>query len=115
MDPFIISTPRLCDFFLWLFIGHGLTPVTIRGYASALTTVFNLCQLSDPTKDNAVKALFNNFDLERPRSVSFSKWNMNIVLGYLQKDRFIVLDFMDIRDLTQKTVFLVAVATAFSE
>ena len=114
MDPFSINTPRLCDFFLWLFSVHGLKPITIKGYASALARVFNLCQLQDPTKQSAVKALINNFDLERPRSVTiFPKWNINIVLDFLQEDRFTILESIDNADLTHKTVFLIALATAF--
>ena len=114
LDPFSINTPRLCDFFLWLFSVHGLKPITIKGYASALARVFNLCQLQDPTKHCAVKALINNFDLERPRSVTiFPKGNINIVLDFLQEDRFTILESIDNADLTHKTVFLIALATAF--
>ena len=114
LDPFTLSAPKLCDFFVWLFSVHGLKPITIRGYASALARVFNLCQLPDPTKNMAVKALLKNFDLERPRSVNiFPKWNINIVLNYLQEDKFNNLELIDNADLSHKTVFLIALATAF--
>ena len=56
----------------------------------------------------------SNFDIERPRKqVLFPKWSLDIVLKYLASDVFEPLEHTDFMSLTLKTVFLIALATAF--
>ena len=87
-DPFSCDAPFLCNFLLWLFMRHSLKPITIRGYLAALARIFNMCYLPDCTKDVSVQSLLSNFDIECPRSDHrlFPKWDIHVVLEYLQSD-----------------------------
>ena len=105
---------RLCDFFEHLFVTVGLQPVTIKGYRSAIARVYRLCGFYDCGKHELISALMANFDIQRPRTATlFPKWSLDIVLEYLQSSLFQPIETIGLIFLTYKTVFLVALASAF--
>ena len=114
VDSLAITPAILADFFLALFEDTGLQPITIRGYAAAITRVYELCRLPSPCKDRAISALLANFDNERPKCLSLvPKWSLDVVLDFLQSPDLADPTNLSIQDLTRKTVFLVAMASAY--
>ena len=104
---------QLADFFLFLHEVKNLATVTIRGYRSAIARVYRLCQLPDPGANQELSALFSNFGLERRRVTRlFPKWSLDVVLDFLQTERFEPLESTCMRNLSLKTVFLLTLATA---
>ena len=113
-SPLDLPPPRLCDFFEYLFDELRLQPVTIRGYRSAIARVYRLCGFYDCGKHELISAVMTNFDLKRPRhSTLFPKWSLDVVLDYLQTPQFQPYETIELLLLTLKTVFLVAMASAF--
>ena len=57
----------------------------------------------------------SNFDIECPRNDHrlFPKWDIHVVLEYLQSDDLCDLQNMSMKDLARKTMFLIALAAAF--
>ena len=94
---------------------HLLKPIIIRGYIAASARVFIMCYIPDCTKDVSVQSLLTNFDLECPRNDHrlFLRWDIHVVLEYLQSDDQCDLQNMSLMDLARKTMFLIALATAF--
>lgn len=98
---------------MFLFEEKQLQPVTIRGYRSAIARVYRLCGFDDCGQDFHLSALMANFDIQRPRRRTlFPRWDLGIVLDYLQSDTFSSTDDIPLLFLTLKTVFLVALASA---
>ena len=114
-DLFSCDAPFLCNFLLWLFMRHSLKPITFRGYLAALARVFYMCYLPDCTKDVSIQSLLSNFDIECPRSDHrlFPKWDIHVVLEYLQSDDQCDLQTCLLSDPARKAMFLIALATAF--
>ena len=90
MDPFQISVPELAEFFLFLFHEKGLNPRTIKGYRSAISSTISSCRSrSEITNSAEISSLIRSFQLER----------------------FEPIHSIELKFLTLKTVFLVALAS----
>lgn len=114
LDPLAITPALLADYFLCLFEDKALQPITIRGYAAAITRIYGLCRLPSPCRDKTIAALLSNFENERPKCSSLvPRWSLDVVLDYLQSTDMADPRSLTIPVLTKKTVFLVAMATAF--
>ena len=84
----------------------------IKGYRSALAPVF-LHRGLDISSDQALSALFRNFDQEVVRPVVRTpKWDVNVVLQSLLKSPYEPMASCSLRSLSLKTVFLLALASA---
>ena len=90
VDPFQISVPELAEFFLFLFHEKGLNPRTIKGYRSAISSTISSCRSrSEITNSAEITSLIRSFQLER----------------------FEPINSIELKFLTLKTVFLVALAS----
>ena len=89
-----------------------LTPSTIKGYRSALSTVLKSSGWS-PGTDPLLSSLVRAYEIERPRqSRVVPQWNLALVLSGLKQQPFEPLASADLKFLTWKTVFLVALASS---
>lgn len=113
LQPLALSPPQLASFFLWLFEDKGLAPITIKGYRSMLSDTYRHHGLFDVGRDKDLSDLMANFERSRPRStVLFPRWNLAIVLRWLNSAEFEPLEQCSIKNLTLKTCFLIALASA---
>ena len=85
---------------------------TIRGFRSVLHSVLRHNNL-DISNNRDISDVIKSFVLERPPAKKKSiAWNVDIVLKYLCSERFEQLDKIPLKELTKKTVFLLALALA---
>ena len=113
VDPFQISVHVLAEFFLFLFHEKGLNPRTIKGYRSAISSTISSCgSRSEITNSGEITSLIRSFQLERPPKRKIApQWNLSLVLQALVKPPFEPIHSIELKFLTLKTVFLVALAS----
>ena len=105
------SLAQLSNFFMFLFDEKKLAPGTIQAYRTALAdfipdSVLNIRESEELTR------LMKSFFRDRPRSNrSLLPWDLRVVLDSLSKSPFEPLKKATLKHLTQKTVFLLALAT----
>ena len=106
------SARKLADFFIYLHEDRKLSISAIRGYRSVLNGIFALRGL-DFSSDPVLAEVIRTCARKVPRAVDRRQpWNVDVVFRFLLSDRFEPLETSSIRDLTVKTLFLVALATA---
>ena len=111
-DPLSSTIPIIADFFLFLREDKNLSCTAIKGYRSALAQVF-IHRGLDISSSPEISMLFRNFEQSiPPRTISQPKWDLNIVLQSLTRPPFEPINSISLRNLTLKTVFLLALATA---
>ena len=89
-----------------------MTPSVVKGYRSALAQIFGLRGL-DLSKSPEIGALFKNFRSQLPRrECRLPNWDLSLVLKSLTRAPYEPLSAASDRDLTLKTVFLLAFASA---
>ena len=112
-DPLATTVQSLADFLMWLFSVKSLSVSAIKGYRSALAHTWRSAALQDPSTDTIIAKLIKSFEIQRPpvRQVA-PPWNLSVVLNYLMGPPFEPLSASSWRNLTFKTVFLIAFATA---
>ena len=113
LDPLQASLPLLTDFLEYLFKVRQISVRTIKNYKSAIS--FYWKSLSDyeiPGDDQVVSDLFRGFARERPvPRKHVVEWDVRLVLSFYQSGRFKDWGQLSDRELTLKTVFLLALAT----
>ena len=103
---------KISLFLLWLWEKKGLSLPTIKAYRSMLAAVFRF-KMPDIGTNLVLKELIRSFTLDRPRTPSSpAPWDLSKVLGYLSGAPFEPLDKASLLDVTKKTLFLLALATA---
>ena len=113
VDPFQVTIPQLADFFVFLFQVKHLNPRTIKGYRSAISSTISSCgSRTELSYSQELSSLIRSFQLERPlqRKVA-PQWNLSLVLQALTKPPFEPIAKCELKFLTLKTVFLVALAS----
>ena len=106
------SVDSVCKFLIYLWEDKKLAVGTIKGFRSVLHSVLRHTGL-DIRKDKDVSDVIRSFILERPPSNKQTvAWNVDLVLKYLCSKKFEPLNSCSIRDLTSKTLFLIALALA---
>ena len=113
VDPFQVTIPQLADFFVFLFQVKHLNPRTIKGYRSAISSTISACgSRTELSYSQELSSLIRSFQLERPlqRKVA-PQWNLSLVLQALTKPPFEPIAKCELKYLTLKTVFLVALAS----
>ncbi len=111
MDPLDPSEAQLAEFCLILFKDRRLAPETVKGYRSAIGSVLKPRGLDVGAWPN-LSALIRRMELERPARRSLTPtWNLSLVLRFLMGPEFEPLESASLERLTQKTVFLVALAS----
>ena len=112
IHPFAPTLPRLIDFFSYLCFNKKISVSAIMGYRAALSPIF---KLAGEDFDNSVELdlLFKAFKKSAPRRrIRPPHWDVNVVLSALKKRPFEPMLPSDIKEVTMKTLFLVALATA---
>ena len=96
---------------MYLYQDLNRCPSTIDGYRTAIVdtlgpTLLHASQSSD------LNRLLSSFHRDRPKSSrNLPKWNLSVVLNELTKARFEPMKDTDIKHLTLKTIFLLALAS----
>ena len=112
MSPLKASLPLIADFFIFLREDKKLTSIAIKGYRAAIGQVLTYKGL-DLSNCPELTALFRNFDQEIiPRAVNIPRWDISLVLLKLKTTPYEPLDQASDKDVTLKTIFLLALATA---
>ena len=98
-------------FFMYLYQDLNRRPSTIVGYRTAIVDTFgpaghHIAQSSD------LHRLLSSFHRDRPKgSRNFPKWNLSVVLNEFTKAPFEPMKDTDLKHLTSKTAFLLALAS----
>jgi hypothetical protein len=111
VDPRQASLASAADFLLHLFDEEKLSSSTIKGYRSAINSVWRNDgrALSD---SHQIDQLLRTFEVERPRSVVvFPKWDLALVLRVLRQSPYEPLESAQPAFLARKTVFLLLLAS----
>ena len=112
IDPFQITVQHLADFLVFLFEVKGLSPSTIKGYRSAISRTLVLSGGPDFGSNEFISLLVRNFSLERPRQkVLVPQWDLGLVLASLKISPFEPAETVNIKFLSYKCCFLLALAS----
>ena len=106
------SLAKVADFLTWLRSSRRLSVSSIRGYRSMLSAVFRF-HLPSLSSDPVLRDLLRSFNLSSAeRVLRPPAWYLAKVLRYLNSSHFEPLSQASLRDLSQKALFLLALATA---
>ena len=106
------SLPKIADFLFWLRRSKKLSVSAVMGYRSMLSAVFRSV-LPEISTSVVLHDLLRSFRVEAPiRLVTPPAWNLLTVLEFLKSPIFELLRQASLRDLTRKTLFLIALASA---
>ena len=91
----------------------GLQATTVRGYLSAIHSIHDGCDDGSPiTSNKPLKLLIEGMSNKRPKLRNiWPAWDLPKVLEYLAGSPFEPLQAASLRDLTLKTIFLIAIAS----
>ena len=114
--------PAKCSLSMFMeYLTHlfrsGLGPSAIKGHRSAVGPIFRSLEWFDPSKDCHLTLLMRRFCLDKPRtSHGIPRWDLGLVLTSFLKHPYVDSTSgadlsIDLKWLTVKTVFLVALAT----
>ena len=105
------SVKQVSNFFMYLYQDLNRCPSTIDGYRTAIVDTLgpaghHISQSSD------LNRLFSSFHRDHPKSSrNLPKWNLSIVLNELTKVPFEPMKDTDLKHLTLKTAFSLALAS----
>ena len=115
VDPFQVTIPQVADFFVFLFQVKHLNPWTIKGYRSAISSKISSCgSRTELSYSQELSSLIRSFQLERPLQRKVAPpppWNLSLVVQALTKPPFEPIAKCELKFLTLKSVFLVALAS----
>ena len=101
----------IADFLLHLFQDKKLQPGTIDGYRSAIADKLGNSTIN-VSKDENLTRLLDSFHRDRPKGRrGIPSWNLSLVLHQLTKAPFEPLKEASMKQLTFKTVFLLALGS----
>ena len=114
INPSFATVEDLTTFFIYLHEIRNCKATTISGYRSAIASIHEGlpgggCISQDKTLSNLIKGIFNSSPNIRPL---IPNWDLPAVLRSLVQSPFEPLATCDMKFLTWKTVFLLALATA---
>ena len=110
--PVNASVLLIVDFFRHLVRDKGLSVPAVRGYRASLNSVFTL-KGRDLAASREVSMLFRSFSKSaRPERLRPPNWDVSLVLQSLTRAPYEPLRSADERFLAQKTLFLIALASA---
>ena len=106
------SVKQISDFFMYLYQDLNRRPSTFDGYRTAI--VDTLGPTAQHVAHNAdLHRLLSSFHRDRPKSSRYlPKWNLSVVLNELTKVQFEPMKDTDLKHLTLKTAFLLALASS---
>ena len=107
------TVQKVADFLVYLRQVCQLSASAVKGYKAMLNGVFAIRGLNisgHPVLRNIVRACSSQ--PRRPGTSITPAWNLDVVLRFLSQAPFEPLRQSSLRDLTRKTLFLLALATA---
>jgi integrase len=111
-DPLCATIPVIADFICHLHTTKNLAYSTLEGYRTAIGHVIKAVQGIDVGQDPQLASLFANLARTLPvRRSTVPSWNLALVLQALTERPFEPMATAPLRELTLKTVFLVAFAS----
>ena len=111
VDISSVSIKEISDFFWFLFKDKNRCPSTIEGYRAALADNLG-SEALDISHSPELSRLLTSFHRDRPKaSRTLPSWNLSLVLHVLTQAPFEPLRKVDLKFLTFKTVFLLALAS----
>ena len=121
IDPYLrngtekIFLHSLCEtsltLFVYLYQDLNRCPLTIDGYRTAIVDTLSPAGLHISQSSN-LNRLLSSFHRDRPKSSrNIPKWNLSVVLNELTKAPFEPMKDTDLKHLTLKTAFLLALAS----
>jgi hypothetical protein len=112
INPFDPTAPQLARFLHHLCTVKGLDPQTVKGYRTTLASVLNPLGVSDAINSPVLSQLLKGLEIAQPRqSPVIPSWDLGIVMSALRCAPYEPLGSASLKDLTYKTVFLVAMAS----
>ena len=105
------SVKQVSDLFMYLYQDLNRRPSTINGYRTAVVDTLGLAG-HHISQSSDLHRLLSSFHRDRPKSSrNLPKWNLSVVLNELTKAPFEPVKDIDLKHLTLKTAFLVALAS----
>ena len=105
------SVKQISDFFMYLYQDLNKRPSTIDGYRTAIVDTLGPSGQHIAHNED-LHRLLSNFHTDLPKSSrNLPKWNLSVVLNELTKAPFEPMKDTDLKHLTLKTVFLLALAS----
>lgn len=112
MDPINPSVMTLADFLIFLFEEKKLCPVSVKGYRSAISSTLKHLSSVDFSSHPVLSDIIRSMELEKPVSNRIVPlWDLALVLESFKKTPFEPMASCSLKCLTQKTVFLIALAS----
>ncbi|XP_064096520.1 uncharacterized protein LOC135208347 [Macrobrachium nipponense] len=105
------SVTDMADFFLYFREKCKLAAFTIKGYRSMLSSVFRHRGLNI-SEDRGLHDLIRSFETAKTKTARPPSWNLDVVLRFLMSSKFEPPHTAPFRDLTRKSLFLFALASA---
>ena len=106
------STDTICKFFIHLWEVKKLAVGTIKGFRSVLHSVLRHNGM-DISHNQDISDVIRSFIIEKPPGKkSTVAWNIDVVLRYLCSEKFEPMEKTPLKELTKKTLFLLAMALA---
>ena len=105
------SVKQISDFFMYLYQDLNRRPSTIDGYRTAIVDTLGPAG-HHITQSSDLHRLLSSFHRDRPKSSrNLPKWNLSVVLNELTKAPVEPMKDTDLKHLTLKTAFLLALAS----
>ena len=112
MAPLHATVSVIADFLVFLRRDKGLSVAAVKGYRAALNSVFALKGM-DLAESRELSMLLRSFSKSaRPEELRPPQWDVTLVLRSLTRAPYEPLREVDERFLAQKTLFLLALASA---
>ena len=109
-----VSTPsvkQISDFFMYLYHNLNRRPSTIDGYRTAIVDTLGPTAQHIEHNEDLHRLLFS-FHRDRPKSTrNLPKWSLSVIRNELTKAPFEPMKDTDLKHLTLKTAFLLALAS----
>ncbi|XP_063442143.1 uncharacterized protein LOC134722452 [Mytilus trossulus] len=111
INPSTSTVPEIAEFLMFLHTVKNFKPSTLAGYKSAIALIHSSKDRISINMDlcNLIKGLYN---INPPIRQLAPNWDLPLVLQVLTKTPFEPLEEAELKYLTLKTVFLMALASA---
>ena len=107
------SVKQVLDFFMYLYQDLIRCPSTIDDYRTAIVDTLGPMGLHISQSSDLNRLLLASFHRDRPKSSrNLPKWNLSVVLNEITKAPFEPMKDTDLKHLTLKTAFLLALASS---
>jgi hypothetical protein len=112
INPFNPTAPQLARFLHHLCTVKGLDPQTVKGYRTTLASVLIPLGVSEAINSPVLSQLLKGLEIAQPRqSLVIPSWDLGIVMSALKGAPYEPLGSAPLKELTYKTVFLLAMAS----